>query len=309
MKLWAMRGLSGSGKSTRAAGIAGETGAVVVCRDNLRWMLLGSWWTGRKEDEDRVTVAEEAQVVALLRAGHSVVVDNTHLHPPYLRKWARLATRLGVAFEVVDVHADVDECKRRVYARWQRASDTDAARYIDPSVIDRQAKRWPAGKWPAVTAEPFIVEPVEWVEGLPEAIICDVDGTLAHMNGRSPFDYSRVTEDALDPIVRGIVDDWRNADGTRHVLIVSGRDDTCRLETLEWLNDNDIFYDRVFMRPADAKDGRGGKLPDYRVKYDIFNREIRGKYNIRFCIDDRRQVIDMWRTLRLKVLDVAGNEF
>ena len=59
-KLWAMRGYSAAGKSTRAAEIAKENDAVIVNRDLLRLMLLGSYWTGEKVDEDRVTIAEEA---------------------------------------------------------------------------------------------------------------------------------------------------------------------------------------------------------------------------------------------------------
>ena len=109
-KLTCLRGYSGSGKSTKAAEIAKETGAVIVNRDQIRKMLLNEWWTGDKTDEDRVTVAEEAQGKALLQTGTPVVVDATHLHPPFLRKWARLATRLGVDFELVDVHADPDCC-------------------------------------------------------------------------------------------------------------------------------------------------------------------------------------------------------
>lgn len=143
-RLVCLRGYSGSGKSTRAAEIAKEIDGVVVNRDLLRKMMLGEWWTGDKGDEDRVTVAEEAQVNALLRAGTSVVVDATHLHAPYLRKWVRLATKLGVDFEVVDVHTDPVECRRRVYQRWCSEQGSEFARYLDPKVVDQQVKRFPA---------------------------------------------------------------------------------------------------------------------------------------------------------------------
>ncbi len=39
-----------------------------------------------------------------------------------------------------------------------------------------------------------IGEPIEWVDGLPEAILCDLDGTLALMGDRSPYDASRCDE-------------------------------------------------------------------------------------------------------------------
>ncbi|WP_198938184.1 AAA family ATPase [Mycobacterium sp. IS-836] len=297
-----MRGYSGSGKSTRAAEIAKGIGAVVVNRDSLRFMLLGSYWTGKREDEDRVTVAEEAQVEAFLRNGTSVVVDATHLHAPYLRKWARLATRLGVDFGVVDVVTPLDECKRHDYSRMLKGD-----RYVGDKVIDQQAKKWPVEKWPLVTAEPFVIEPVEWIPGLPEAIIVDIDGTLAHMTGRSPYDYSRVGEDAPDLAIAELV---RVVGEYVSILIVSGRDDDCRDVTADWLEANLIGgYDELHMRPTKAVDDRGNKLPDYQVKYDLFNQHIRGKYNVRFVLDDRTQVVEMWRALGLKTLQVEPGDF
>jgi hypothetical protein len=155
-----------------------------------------------------------------------------------------------------------------------------------------------------MSIEPLI-EPVEWVEGLPEAIIVDMDGTLAHIpeGGRSIYDYDRVHEDVLDEVIFDIVYSWQYEVDTRCVLIVSGRDDSCYGQTKRWLFDNDVFFDRLLMRPT------GNTLPDYVVKYNIFHGEIRGKYNVRFVLDDRKQVVDMWRELGLKCLQVAPGEF
>jgi predicted kinase len=268
-------------------------------------MLLGSFWTGKKEDEDNVTVAETAQVTAFLRAGTSTVVDATHLNASHLRKWARLATRLGVDFNVVDVHADIAECKRRDHARMLAGG-----RYVGDKVIDRQARQYPVHKWPTITAEPFTVEPVEWIEGLPEAIIVDLDGTLFHMveGGRSPYDYDRVDEDVIDEAIRGIVADYARRGG--YVLIVSGRDHTCREKSKRAMWDNDVFFHEFFMRDANDRDERGNKLPDYIVKARIFDAHIRGRYNIRFVLDDRTQVVDhCWRAMGLKCLQVAPGDF
>lgn len=305
MKLTCMRGLSGSGKSTKAAEIAKDTGAVIVNRDQLRKMLLNEWWTGDRTDEDRVTVAERALVDAHLRAGTSVVVDATHLNAPFLRKWARLAAKRGADFEVVDVHADPEECKKRDHARMLAGG-----RYVGDKVIDQQAKRFPAEKWPTIRADPpFIVEPVEPRTDLPHAVIVDIDGTLAHIpeGGRSPYDYSRVLDDVIDPVVRNLVNRY-HVDGYT-VLVVSGRDDSCYQHTLCWLDTNKVFYDKLLMRPAKAFDVHGGKLPDYMVKYSLFNEHIRGTYDVQFVLDDRDQVVDLWRRLGLKCLQVARGDF
>lgn len=309
MKLTAMRGYPGSGKTTRAKQIAAETGAVRVCRDDLRKMLHDSHFTGKAECEDQVTTAERAQVHALLQSGTSVVVDATHLESRWLRKWAKMAAQYGAEFEVVDITTSALKSAANDVLRKARGE-----RHVGGEVVERMAKRHPIANWPKVTQlETFTPEPVEWVEGLPEAIIVDIDGTLAHMTGRSPYDYTQVHTDVVDEQIRWLVNtlagDDNTPEGPPYILIVSGRDDSCAVETAKWLIENRIYHDELHMRPTGAKDANGNKLPDYRVKYDLFNEHIRGKYNVRFVLDDRDQVVNLWRALGLKCLQVQPGDF
>ncbi|SLJ31397.1 Predicted kinase [Mycobacteroides abscessus subsp. abscessus] len=314
LKLTAMRGYPGSGKSTKAKEIAAATGAVRVCRDDLRKMLHDNHYTGKTECEEQVTTAERAQVHALLKAGTSVVVDATHLEPRWLRKWQKMAAQYGAEFEVIDVDTGQLKCAANDLLRKARGE-----RHVGSDVIRRMATRYPIKNWPKVTQlETFNPEPVEWIEGLPEAIIVDIDGTVAHMTGRSPYDYTQVHTDVVDEPVRWLVNlvyEERFACelGPDHfyprILFVSGRDDECRDETAKWLDNNGIPFDELHMRPTGAKDANGNKLPDYRVKYDLFNQYIRGKYNVRFVLDDRDQVVNLWRALGLKCLQVQPGDF
>lgn len=310
VKLTAMRGYPGAGKSLKAKQIAAATGAVRVCRDDLRKMLHDNYHTGKAECEDQVSTAERAQVHALLASGTSVVVDATHLEPRWLRKWQKMAAQYGADFEVVDIATGPLKCAANDLLRQVRGD-----RYVGPDVIDRMAKRHPIKNWPKVTQlETFTPKPVEWIECLPEAIIVDIDGTVAHMTGRSPYDYAQVHTDTVDEHVRWLVNrifDLRFTTGgyRTKVLIVSGRDDDCRDETVKWLDNNGIPFDELHMRPTGAKDDQGNKLPDYRVKYDLFNQNIRGKYNVRFVLDDRDQVVNLWRALGLKCLQVQPGDF
>lgn len=309
LKLTAMRGYPGSGKSTKAKEIAAATRAVRVCRDDLRKMLHDNHYTGKTECEEQVTTAERAQVHALLKSGTSVVVDATHLEPRWLRKWQKMAAQYGAEFEVIDVDTGQLKCAANDLLRKARGE-----RYVGSDVIERMAKRYPIKNWPKVTQlETFTPEPVEWIDGLPEAIIVDIDGTVAHMACRSPYDYTQVHTDTVDEHVRWLVNTIAGADNTPegppHVLVVSGRDDECREATDKWLVDNRIYRDELHMRPTGAKDANGNKLPDYRVKYDLFNQYIRGKYNVRFVLDDRDQVVNLWRALGLKCLQVQPGDF
>ena len=57
---------------------------------------------------------------------------------------------------------------------------------------------------------------------LPKAIICDLDGTLALMNGRSPFDASTCESDLPNTPVVNIVKNYHEL-GYK-IILASGRD-------------------------------------------------------------------------------------
>ena len=141
-----------------------------------------------------------------------------------------------------------------------------------------------------------------------DTVLCDIDGTVALMGKgqagrRGPYDWKRVGED--DPnwpviILLGILrrDDYQ-------VVFVSGRKERCREQTLEWLERHEIWYHdaELFMRADD--DNR----PDYLVKHDIYKQHIEGRYEVAYVLDDRDQVVAMWRELGLTVLQVAEGNF
>lgn len=297
-ELICMRGYPGSGKTTAARSM----GKTVISRDDLRRAMFDDLRPG-KDGEDAVTLVEEAAVKALLKANRDVVVDAMHVNPRYLRKWAKLAARMGVDFRVVDVRTSVDECVARDDSpdRW---SD---GKFVGESVIRKIAKRFPMERWPDIRMPDLSVDPYVPPPDAPyNAVIVDIDGTLAHMTGRSPYDYSRVHDDTVDHVVRDIVNRYSE---DHHVLVVSGRDPSCREETLKWLQNNDVTFDQLLMRPEDAVDNHGNKLPDWQVKLDLFNRHIRHEYNVKFVIDDRQQVVDTWRRLGLKCLQPQEGDF
>lgn len=133
---------------------------------------------------------------------------------------------------------------------------------------------------------------------LPKAIIVDIDGTLAKMNGRSPFDWSRVKEDMCNEIIKGISNAYPNT-----VIIFSGRDSVCRQDTIEWLESNGIKYSQLFMREE------GNFEKDAIIKRRLFEENIRGKFFIEYVLDDRNQVVRMWRDMGLTCLQVADGDF
>jgi len=149
----------------------------------------------------------------------------------------------------------------------------------------------------------------------PQAIIFDIDGTLAHMkgrierNGRKAAPY--VDQDAHDDLVDEHVLTMLNALKDKFkIVICSGRKSTSRNVLEKWLKDNDIHYDDIFMRDPTRKNEKGGLVKDDIIKYELYVNEIEPKYNVYAVFDDRDQVVTMWRNkLHLKVFQVAEGAF
>lgn len=134
----------------------------------------------------------------------------------------------------------------------------------------------------------------------PIAVICDIDGTLAHRVDRSPYDYAKVSEDVKDEFVHfAFAKLAENA--TR--IIMSGREEWCRKDTESWLKDNGITYHHLYMRAT------GDQRSDTIVKLEMYERHVKGRYNVRCVLDDRNRVVEMWRDNGLKCLQVAEGDF
>jgi|TARA_R100000084_G_scaffold109169_1_gene74359 uncharacterized HAD superfamily protein len=146
-----------------------------------------------------------------------------------------------------------------------------------------------------------------------EAIIVDVDGTLADMRGiRTPFEWDKVHLDKPHQDVIDLVNDLANIDfekedpffGKKYkIIITTGRDGVCEKETRKWLQDHNVPYDLLYIRD------KGDFRKDSIIKSEIYMDHIRPKYNVKYVIDDRDQVVDMWRSLGLRVLQVAPGNF
>jgi len=139
--------------------------------------------------------------------------------------------------------------------------------------------------------------------------IFDVDGTLALMDGRKPYDWSRVSEDKPNiPVLT--VAAALIMDG--HELgFVTGRMEQCRDDTRDWLSDNidvhspwlDRHLKRLWMRPDD--DYR----PDEIIKRELYETQIAPHYDVQGVFDDRAKVVKGWRTLGLTCFQVAEGDF
>lgn len=300
MQLLILRGVPGCGKSTFAHQWLkeGERRARVN-RDDIRMQFFD------KEigvDENMVTQIEHMQVDMLLKAGYSVVVDDTNIRHAYIKAFVKIAAKHGMPVAVKQFDVDL---KVAIERNAIRASQ--GGRDVPTHVIEKMHKSLKSSgqftrklieeAWGASEiAEPYI-RPV----GKEKVYLFDIDGTLASMSDRSPFDWPKVADD--DPRPQVIETARAHAKAGYKIIVMSGRDGSCRNETIGWLDLYDIPFDDLFMRPE------GDMRKDNIVKQELFDQHIRFNYNVIAVYDDRDQVVDMWRAMGVDCFQVQPGNF
>lgn len=278
-----MKGLPGSGKSTQAMHLV-EQRYVRVNKDDLRAEFP-------KMPEKWIVQRERLLAEGALDQGKDVVVDDTNFNPIHEAFFRELANQYGAEFEINFVDVPIDVCIEQ---------DLNRLASVGEAVIRRMYNQYLR----------VVETPKDANKG---CYIFDIDGTLAHMQGRSPYDESKVLEDKPDEYVQMInlmIASWReeaHMEDYVKIFIVSGRHDSCEEDTRKWLDKHDIQYDEIFMRPT-LPEGQQDP-PDTEVKAKIYEEHINGQYKVLGVFDDRNRVVEMWRNKGLKCFHVQEGDF
>jgi len=160
-----------------------------------------------------------------------------------------------------------------------------------------------------------------------DIIVCDLDGTLCNIDHRlhfvqyvnkpvegAPLDcnerprkdwdsfFNGVPNDTVNEPVLKVLDAFRSGQQIYEIVFCSGRPERCRADTEAWLKQHGFNHYALWMR----EDG------DFR-RDDIVKQEILDKYlekdRVLFVLDDRDQVVDMWRRNGLTCFQVAEGDF
>lgn len=278
-KVLILRGLPASGKSTFAKELVGMGGWSRVNKDELRSMVHNGQWT--RINEKLILKMRDDLITQILVAGGNVVVDDTNLHPRHELEIKKLVKDLAlgdVQVEIKDFDLPLDECIER---------DLKRVNSVGASVIYEMYVKYVKKNRDARYEHKRVNIP---------SLIVDIDGTAAfNFSGRGFFDWHRVSEDAPNVELAALL---RQLSQMYKIIYVSGRDESCKEMTKRWLVDNDFpFPYALFMRPHEDK------RPDEIVKKEIFDAEIKNKYDIWGVFDDRPKVIRMWKSLGLRVFD------
>ncbi len=146
------------------------------------------------------------------------------------------------------------------------------------------------------------------------AIICDLDGTICDTRHRQHFMlgpkkdwasfYAGIPNDPINEWCSDLL--YRYADAGYQILFVTGRPEKYRDVTNHWVTDKMpwvLGMGRLFMRTD------GDYRADHMIKQEIYGQKILPVYKVRFVLDDRQQVVDMWRRNNLVCLQCAPGDF
>lgn len=283
------KGLPGSGKSTATREKIDKSNGNIkrVNRDDLRAMIDNSHWS--KLNEELIKKIEMEIVLSALDSGYNVIIDDTNLVPQTV-EWIKdfVGDKAEIIIDDSFLQVPLETCLERNAKREGIACvPEDRIR----EMYNKYVKTYP---------DKYVPD-----EKLPKTIIFDVDGTLAHMKregegSRSPYDWKKVGEDTVDSSVRSIL----NALMSYYtIVILTGRDESCLKETEQWLSDNKIHYDDIYIRAA------GDMRNDAIIKKELFFDKVAPKYNVQGVFDDRDRVVQMWRELGIKCYQVNYGDF
>lgn len=283
------KGLPASGKTTWAMEkLSQDKNCINVNKDDLRAMLNNGDFT--KYNEAMVIDTRNYIVTLGLARGKNVIVSDTNLNPIHENDLRKLAQDTGNKFEVVDfTHVPLKTCIAR-----------DAARKnpVGEKVIRKMNNQY-------LRTEPKYVG---YNNELEDCYIIDIDGTIAWMKDRSPYDWHRVGEDEPNPYMIRILESLFKTNQDVTYIFLSGRDGVCQEHTTLWLYDHvliecDNLEWALYMR------AEGDQRKDSIVKRELYEEHIKDKYNVLGVFDDRNQVVEMWRELGLPCFQVADGDF
>jgi uncharacterized HAD superfamily protein len=144
-----------------------------------------------------------------------------------------------------------------------------------------------------------------------KAILVDLDGTLADITERrkilgenKDFNlfYSEIPKDKLNFWCSEIINKFKQ---DYKIILITGREEIPEVKknTLNWLNKHNIYFDNIYFRPL--KDNRKDSL----IKEEIYENNIKDKYEVLFVVDDRKQVTEMWRSKGITCLQCDWGDF
>jgi predicted kinase len=284
-------GPPGSGKSTFAKELCQINDAVYVNQDS-------------QSKEGHLEIFKKA-----LDEKKNIVVDRLNFSKEQRERYLDPARALGYRTEIHVLHESYDTCLDRMIKRigkHETINDEETAKKVlhffftkyervEDSEADTVLRHWPNGYKDV-------------------AIICDLDGSLCKIDHRKHWVhpppgqkknwkefFNNLDKDEVNIPVMNTIKLFEQ-DGTK-IVYCSGRSEDYRNLTKEWLVKHEAPGGHLFMRR------KNDHRQDNIIKEVILDFELLTRYKILMCIDDRDQVVKMFRDRGVTVFQVDYGDF
>lgn len=282
LKIILCKGLPASGKSSWAnEHIKENPNFVKIEKDKIREdasLFKDGQYNHKRGDESIVLKERDRLIRKAFSEGRSVISSDTNLVQKHITQLSNIAKQNKASVEIKDF---LDVPLHDLIERDRKRKDS-----VGEQVI-RRMFHTQVGKMPTF---------LKYDPSLPWVVVSDLDGTLTKgPKDRSPYEWHKVGNDEINLGISHVLDGIRVIDYAK-VFIFSGRNEVCRPETEDWLDRNNIEYDKLVMRPQFLEDGKTeNNLSDEIIKANMIEEHIAGKYNVLIWFDDRMRVSKMLR--------------
>lgn len=247
----------------------------------------------------------------LLSNGNNIVIDRMGFSVEQRKRYIEPAKKLGYKIRAIVFHTPESICKQRCYDRQNHPT-------IQDEVTANKAIHFFFSKYEKPNKELEQIDDLEFIEYQFEtpkvnAIWCDLDGTLCdiehrrvHVEGavRKNQNWGKFFAEMVNDTPNyPVLETLNKFSNTHQVVYCSGRPDDYNRQTKDWLNKYEAPFGALFMRR------RNDFRKDNIVKEIMLDFEVKPRYNITFCLDDRDQVVEMLRGRGETVFQVAKGSF
>ena len=285
-KLIIMRGLPGSGKSTWAKAWVNED---PINRVRLNWddmrNMMGPYWIPERENTGVLKELREKFLKHMMERNWDIVCDNMNLNPKEIEFYENIVKEFNedghpYTIEFKDFFIPVEECIRRDAMRANPIGEKTIKslfhKYM-PLIVGSEHRK-------KIESQPT------YCADKPDCIIVDMDGTLAfNLSGRSFFDDIDMIKYDTPLLATVSILRAMKMTGTCNIFIITGRSEKSREATETWLAENNIPFDKVFMREEEDFSHSN----DFKQK--VYENNIKNNYNVLFVLDDDTKCMKMYQ--------------
>lgn len=249
-----------------------------------------------------------------LELRRDIVIDRMNFDVGQRRRYLDPAKKAGYDTRIVVLHVPekvcMDRCRDRknhptikteedvqnavtfFFRKYERVQDTEVDEVLRTGWVDSDAQK---------------------------CVVCDIDGTIADVTHRKHYVrcekplkpnwymfFERMIDDPVNQWCRALLEHMST---DYPIVYATGRPGNYMKYTKEWLEKHDLHLPKAewptLLFSRQAKDHRKDDI----VKEIILEFEIKTRFNILFVVDDRQQVVDMWRKHGNVVLQCAKGNF